>query len=64
MADPKETKSNPEEKSQDNGFNCCDGNIEEMFGKMKEFCGSKEKSFDCCEMMQKMFSKNADKLQK
>ena len=63
MADPRETKSKPEDKSQDNGFNCCDGDFEEMFGKMKEFCGSKEKSFDCCEMMQKMFSNNAQKPQ-
>jgi hypothetical protein len=59
-----ETKSKSEEKTQDDGFNCCNGNFEELFGKMKEFCGNKEKSFDCREMMQQMFRNNAEKPQK
>ena len=63
MVDPKETKSKSEEKSKDNGFNCCDGNFNEMFEKMQEFCGSKEKSFDCCAMMQQMPGNNAKKPQ-
>lgn len=64
MAGSKETKSKSEEKIQDDGFNCCDGNFEDLFGKMKEFCGSKEKSFDCCEMMQQMISNRMEKPQK
>ncbi len=64
MADQKKTESRPKEDSQNKGFNCCDGNFEDMFKKMQEFCGSKEKSFDCCEMMQQMFGNNAEKSQK
>jgi len=61
MTDPKQTKSKPEEKSKSNGFNCCDGNIEEMFNKMQEFCGGNEKSFNCCEMMQQMCANTSEK---
>jgi hypothetical protein len=64
MADPKQAKSKSEEKSQAKDFNCCDGNSEEMFSKMQELCASKEKSFDCCAMMQQMFGNNAEKPQK
>ena len=64
MADSKETKSKSEEKTQDDGFNCCDGNFEEMINKMQDFCGSKEKSVDCCEMMQQMLSNSMEKPQK
>ena len=64
MVNSKQANSKTEEKSQGNGFNCCDGNFEEMFSKMQSFCDSKEKSFDCCEMMQQMFGKNAQNSQK
>ncbi len=64
MADPKEAESTPKEESQTSGFNCCGQNFDDMFKKMQEFCGSKEKSFDCCEMMQQMFGNNAEKSQK
>ena len=60
MVNSKQAKSKTEEKSQGNCFNCCDSNFEEMFNNMQEFCGSKEKSFDCCAMMQQMFDKNAE----
>ncbi len=64
MADPKEAESTPKEESQTSGFDCCGQNFDEMFKKMQEFCGSKEKSFDCCAMMQQMFGNNAEKPQK
>jgi len=58
-----DSSNSTKEKSKDNGFNCCDGNFNEMFEKMQEFCSSKEKSFDCCAMMQQMAGNNAKKPQ-
>ena len=64
MSNPKKTKANSEQESQTSGFNCCDGNFEDMFKKMQEFCGSKEKSFDCCAMMRNMSGETSKKPQK
>jgi len=61
MVNSKQAKSKTEEKSQGNCFNCCDSNFEEMFNNMQEFCGSKEKSVDCCEMMQQMCCTDTEK---
>jgi hypothetical protein len=64
MADPKKTKSKPEEGSQSNRSSCCDGNFEEMFSKIQECCEGKEKSFDCYAIMKRMFNESSKEPQK
>ena len=64
MANPKEAESTHKEKSQTSGFDCCSQNFDDMFKKMQEFCDSKEKSFDCCEMMRNMSGETSKKSQK
>ena len=63
MSDPKRTQSTKDEKSQSSGFNCCDGNFEDMFQKMQEFCNSTDKSCDCSTMMKGMFGDTSKKPQ-
>jgi hypothetical protein len=64
MANSKKTNSKSKTDTQKERSNCCEGNFEEMFRKMKEFWGANEKSFDCCEMMQQMSGNMTDKPKK
>jgi hypothetical protein len=64
MADTLKAKAIPEEESQKNGFDCCPENMQDMFEMMKQFCGDKEKSFDCCTMMKQRSGEDPEKPQK
>lgn len=54
MADTKETKSTSKEKFEQLDFPFCCGDSEAMSRMMRKFCGGKDETFDCGEMMQKM----------
>lgn len=56
MVETEKTKSGSTKESGGFGsmFSCC--NFETMTQMMKKFCEEKDKTFDCCTMMQKMCS--------
>jgi hypothetical protein len=63
MSDPKKTQSTKDGKSQSSGFTCCEGNVEDMYQKIQEFCCGTEKSCDCSAMMKGMVGDSSKKQQ-
>ena len=54
MAGTKQKTSASTEETRGSDFKFCCGNFEKMAQMMRKFCGGKEGTFDCREMMQKL----------